>query len=330
MQVGIAGLGRMGMNMARRLLRGGHHVVAWNRSPEKVTEIAGEGARPAGSLEELVAILTPPRAVWLMLPAGAVVDRTIEHLAEILAPGDCIIEGGNSYYQDDIRRREFLAQRGIGYLDVGVSGGVWGLQEGYCLMIGGDRTDFERLEPLFRTLAPADGYLHCGGSGSGHFVKMVHNGIEYGMMAAYGEGFSILKASPYAEGLELAEVSALWNRGSVVRSWLLELAERAFRADPALQALQGYVEDSGEGRWTVQQAIDTGVPAPVLAASLFQRFRSRLADSFADKVLAALRNQFGGHAVVPAAAERRSPGAGAGGVSPATAHRVETLPEGPA
>jgi len=323
MQVAIAGLGRMGMNMARRLLRGGHEVVAWNRSPGKVEEIAEEGARGAGSLAEAVRLLTPPRAIWLMLPAGAVVDETIGELTELLSPGDCILEGGNSFYRDDLRRAEMLAPMGIRYLDVGVSGGIWGLNEGYCLMVGGDREDFLRLEPLFRTLAPAEGYLYCGGTGAGHFVKMVHNGIEYGMMAAYGEGFSILKASPYADALDLAEVSHLWNRGSVVRSWLLELAEAAFRRDPGLDGLQGYVEDSGEGRWTVQQAIDSGVPAPVIAASLFQRFRSRLDDSFSDKVLAALRNEFGGHAVVSAGEEKKSADAGAGTIRPATASKRE-------
>jgi 6-phosphogluconate dehydrogenase len=318
MQVAIAGLGRMGMNMARRLLRGGHEVVAWNRSPGKVEEISAEGARGAASLEEAVRLLAPPRTVWLMLPAGEATDRTIAELAELLSPGDCIVEGGNSLYRDDIRRTEKLAPLGIRYLDVGVSGGIWGLSEGYCLMVGGDRQDFLRLEPLFRTLAPAEGYLHCGGTGAGHFVKMVHNGIEYGMMAAYGEGFSILKASPYGDALDLAEVSHLWNRGSVVRSWLLELAEAAFRADPGLEAITGYVEDSGEGRWTVQQAIDTGVPAPVIAASLFQRFRSRMEDSFGDKVLAALRYQFGGHAMTPVGEEKDVDDSGAGEVRPAT------------
>ncbi len=318
MQIAIAGLGRMGMNMARRLLRGGHEVIAWNRSPGKVEEIAGEGARPAYSLEEMAAALSLPRTVWLMLPAGSVVDDTIERLATLLAPGDCILEGGNSYYKDDMHRKARLEPLGIRYLDVGVSGGIWGLAEGYCLMIGGERREFERLEPVFRTLAPEEGYLYCGETGAGHFVKMVHNGIEYGMMAAYGEGFSILKASPYAASLDLAEVSHLWNRGSVVRSWLLELAESAFREDPGLESLQGYVEDSGEGRWAVQQAIDSGVPAPVIAASLFQRFRSRLGDSFGDKVLAALRNEFGGHAVLGTGEEKRADTAGAGGIRPAT------------
>jgi len=319
MQVAILGLGRMGMNMARRLLRGGHRVVAWNRTPAKVEEIAAEGAQGAVSIEDAVASMTPPRAVWLMLPAGEATDETIARLAKILSPGDCILEGGNSFYRDDIRRRDLLEPLLIRYLDVGVSGGIWGLAKGYCLMVGGDPDEFRRMEPLFATLAPEGGYLHCGGTGAGHFVKMVHNGIEYGMMAAYGEGFSILKASPYGEELDLAEVSALWNRGSVVRSWLLELAEAAFGKDPELARIQGYVEDSGEGRWTLQQAIDTGVPAPVIAASLFQRFRSRVEDSFGDKVLAALRNEFGGHDVARAGEPRKSDGAGAGGIRPAAA-----------
>jgi 6-phosphogluconate dehydrogenase len=321
MQVAIAGLGRMGINMARRLLRGGHEVVAWNRSPGKVGEIAAEGATGAATLEEMVSLLAPPRAVWLMLPAGTVTDETIERLTKLLSPGDCILEGGNSFYRDDIRRRDLLQPLGIRYLDVGVSGGIWGLSKGYCLMIGGECADFERLEPLFRTLAPEAGYLHCGATGAGHFVKMVHNGIEYGMMAAYGEGFSILKASPFGADLDLASVAHLWNQGSVVRSWLLELAEAAFRKDPGLEALQGYVEDSGEGRWTLQQAIDTGVPAPVMAASLFQRFRSRLDDSFGDKVLAALRNEFGGHAVAAAGEKKKTDTAGAGVVLPAAAQK---------
>ncbi len=321
MQVAILGLGRMGMNMARRLLRGGHQVVAWNRTAARVEEIAAEGARGADSLEEAVALTAPPRAIWLMLPAGAVTDVVVDRLANLLSPGDCILEGGNTFYRDDIRRRDLLEPRGIHYLDVGVSGGVWGLAEGYCLMVGGDREEYLRREPLFAALAPAGGFLHCGGTGAGHFVKMVHNGIEYGMMAAYGEGFSILKASPYGNGLDLAKVSGLWNRGSVVRSWLLELAEAAFARDPELSEIQGYVEDSGEGRWTVQQAIDTGVPAPVIAASLFQRFRSRVDDSFSDKVLAALRNEFGGHAVLRTGDQVKSDGAGAGGIRPAAAEK---------
>jgi 6-phosphogluconate dehydrogenase len=312
MQIAIAGLGRMGMNMARRLLQSGHEVVAWNRSPEKVEEIAQEGAQRAFSLEETVRLLLPPRTVWLMLPAGKIVDDSIEQLARLLSPGDIIIDGGNSFYRDDIRRKRHLKELGLHYLDAGVSGGVWGLTEGYCLMIGGDIEIFRHLEPIFQTLAPPDGYMHCGATGAGHFVKMVHNGIEYGMMSAYGEGFAILEASPYCASLNLASVAHLWNRGSVVRSWLLELAESAFRKDPELASLQGFVEDSGEGRWTVQQAIDTGVPAPVIATALFQRFRSRMQDSFSDKVLAALRNEFGGHAVVTTGEEKKATSAGAG------------------
>jgi 6-phosphogluconate dehydrogenase len=311
-------MGRMGMNMARRLLRGGHEVVAWNRSPEKVEEIAREGAKAAFSLHEMVRLLVPPRTVWLMLPAGKVVDDCLEELTELLSPGDIVIDGGNSFYRDDVRRKLRLEQCGLNYADVGVSGGIWGLTEGYCLMIGGDAEIFRHLEPVFKTLAPPEGYLHCGSVGAGHFVKMVHNGIEYGMMSAYGEGFAILEASPYAENLDLATVAHLWNRGSVVRSWLLELAESAFSKDPKLASLQGFVEDSGEGRWTVQQAIDTGVPAPVLASALFQRFSSRMQDSFSDKVLAALRNEFGGHAVVSAGEEKKATAAGAGEVRPAT------------
>lgn len=317
MQIAIAGLGRMGMNMARRLLRGGHEVVAWNRSPEKVEEIAQEGAKGACSLEETVRLILPPRTVWLMLPAGKVVDDTIEQLAEILSRGDIIVDGGNSFYRDDMRRKHRLEKLGIHYLDAGVSGGIWGLTEGYCLMVGGEMEIFRHLEPIFQTLAPPDGYLYCGAAGAGHFVKMVHNGIEYGMMSAYGEGFAILGASPYGASLNLASVAHLWNRGSVVRSWLLELAESAFRKDPELASLQGFVEDSGEGRWTIQQAIDTGVPAPVISAALFQRFRSRMQDSFSDKVLAALRNEFGGHAMAMTGEEKKTSSAGAGEIQSA-------------
>jgi 6-phosphogluconate dehydrogenase len=318
MQIAIAGLGRMGINIARRLLRGGHEVIAWNRSLEKVEEIAREGANGVSSLDEAVRLLLPPRTVWLMLPAGKIVDDSIEQLVELLSPGDIIVDGGNSFYHDDIRRKLQLEKYGLHYLDAGVSGGIWGLTEGYCLMIGGETAIFRHLEPILRTLAPPDGYLHCGPAGAGHFVKMVHNGIEYGMMSAYGEGFAILEASPYANELDLASVAHLWNQGSVVRSWLLELAESAFRKDAGLQSLQGFVEDSGEGRWTIQQAIETGVPAPIIAAALFQRFRSRMQDSFSDKVLAALRNEFGGHAVVSAGEEKKTIAAGAGEVQAAT------------
>jgi 6-phosphogluconate dehydrogenase len=321
MQIAIAGLGRMGMNMARRLIQGGHEVTAWNRSPEKVEQIARDGAKGASSLEKLADSLLPPRAVWMMLPAGKVVDTTVERLIPVLEPGDIIIDGGNSFYRDDIRRQRHLEPYGIHYVDVGVSGGIWGLQEGYCLMAGGEKPVFQHLEPVLRTLSAPEGYMYCGECGSGHFVKMVHNGIEYGLMSAYGEGFSILKASPYGGSLDLAAVAHLWNRGSVVRSWLLELAEAAFLKDKELESLQGYVEDSGEGRWTVQQAIESGVPAPVIAAALFQRFRSRMEDSFSDKVLAALRNEFGGHAVVPEGETKKTSSAGAGEIKPATGQK---------
>jgi 6-phosphogluconate dehydrogenase len=233
-----------------------------------------------------------------MLPAGSAVDAHLVQLKEILSPGDILIDGGNTYFKDDIRRAEFLAEKEISFLDVGVSGGIWGLQVGYCLMVGGDSAIYERLDPLFKTLAPPEGYLYCGPSGAGHFVKMVHNGIEYGMMQAYGEGFQILEASPYAGALDYSEVAHLWNQGSVVRSWLLELAEAAFTKDHKLTDIKGVVEDSGEGRWTVKQAIETGVSAPVMTLSLMTRFRSQETDAFSDKLVAALRREFGGHAVV--------------------------------
>jgi len=305
MQIGMIGLGRMGMNMVRRLLEGGHKVIAYNRTPDRVKEIIKEVAKGAYSLEELVKKLEPPRIIWLMLPAGRPVDEHIEKLQGLLDKGDIIIEGGNSFYKEDIRHEQELSAYGIHYMDVGVSGGIWGLKIGYCLMIGGDQKIYRKLEPLFRTLAPKDGYLYCGGIGSGHFVKMVHNGIEYGMMAAYGEGFEIMQVSPSGKHLDFAKVAHLWNQGSVVRSWLLELAEAAFKKDKNLSSISGYVEDSGEGRWTVQQAIDTAVPAPIIASSLFQRFRSRETDAFSDKVLAALRQEFGGHAVLKVDQKRR-------------------------
>jgi 6-phosphogluconate dehydrogenase len=294
----MIGLGKMGMNMARRLLGGGHEVIAYNRSRDKTDELVKEGAMGTYSLEEVVQKLQPPRAVWIMLPAGKPVDDTIGQLKELLEPGDIIIEGGNSYYRDDIRRTEELEPTGIAYVDAGVSGGIWGLQIGYCTMVGGPRDTFEHLEPIFKTLAPEEGYLYCGETGAGHFVKMVHNGIEYGMMQAYGEGFEILEASRYARDLNYSELAHLWNQGSVIRSWLLELAEDAFVHDTRLEDITGFVEDSGEGRWTVQQAIETAVPAPVITASLFARFRSRQESSFSNRVLASLRRAFGGHAVV--------------------------------
>ena len=295
MQVGMIGLGRMGMNMARRLLKAGHEVVAYNRTAARTQEIASEGAVAAVSLEQFVSQLKAPRIVWLMLPAGEILDDHIAQLANLLSAGDLIVDGGNTFYKDDIRREAALRSRGIRYADAGVSGGIWGLKVGYCTMVGGAKEDFERLEPLLKDLAPKDGYLHCGDIGAGHFVKMVHNGIEYGMMQAIGEGFEILQASPYQP--DSAKVARLWNQGSVVRSWLMELAGSAFAENPQLSDVAGYVEDSGEGRWTVQEAIDRNIPAEVLTLSLMRRFRSRQQDTFTDRVLAALRAEFGGHAV---------------------------------
>jgi len=298
MQIGMIGLGRMGMNMARRLVKDGHSVVAYNRTSSKTDQAVNDGAIGSYSLDELVNNLTIPRVVWIMLPAGTAVDEHIEQIRGKLLPGDIIIDGGNTYYEDDIRRAKLLQENDIKFMDVGVSGGIWGLEEGFCLMAGGEEKTYEFLEPIFKSLAPHDGYLYCGDIGAGHFVKMVHNGIEYGMMQAYGEGFDILEASPYAESLNFAEVAHLWNQGSVVRSWLLELAENAFEKDEKLSDIKGYIEDSGEGRWTVQQAINSGVSAPVIALSLMRRFRSQDQDSFSDRVVAALRREFGGHAVV--------------------------------
>ncbi len=297
MQVGMIGLGRMGMNMARRLIGGGHEVVVYNRTQSKVKQMEGEGAIGSESLEEIVQKLSTPRILWIMLPAGDIVDETIKKLSPLLSAGDIIIDGGNSKFQDDVRRAEELKPLGIHYMDAGVSGGIWGLQIGYCTMMGGDEEDFKHIEPLLETLAPENGYLYCGPTGAGHFVKMVHNGIEYGMMEAYGEGFEMLRSSPYGEELNLQHVARLWNQGSVIRSWLLELLESAFEKDPDLSSIKGYVSDSGEGRWTVQQAVELGVSTPVLALSLFRRFQSRQEDAFSNKVLAALRNEFGGHEV---------------------------------
>jgi len=300
MQIAMIGLGRMGMNMTRRLLKGGHEVVAYNRTPEKTDQVVEEGAIGAYSLSEVVEKLSPPRVVWIMLPAGSTVDDHISQFKGILSQRDIVVDGGNTYYKDDIRRAELLAENNIEFMDAGVSGGIWGLEVGYCLMVGGTKAAFQQLEPIFKTLAPDEGYLHCGDVGAGHFVKMVHNGIEYGMMQAYGEGFDILEASPYAPSINHAEIAHLWNQGSVVRSWLLELAEAAFRQNGKLSDIQGVVQDSGEGRWTVEQAIETGVSAPVIALSLMRRFRSQKKDNFSDKVVAALRREFGGHAVVSA------------------------------
>ncbi|UCH19836.1 MAG: decarboxylating 6-phosphogluconate dehydrogenase [Deltaproteobacteria bacterium] len=298
MKLAMIGLGRMGMNMARRLLSGNHEVVAYNRTAEKTNQFVKEGAIGAYSLQETVEKLSAPRIAWLMLPAGRPVDDHVNQLKGILTPDDIVVDGGNTYYKDDIRRSKILAEKGIRFIDAGVSGGIWGLKTGYCLMIGGDKDTYHYLEPIFKTLAPEEGYLHCGTVGAGHFVKMVHNGIEYGMMQAYGEGFEILEASEYGGSFNYAEIAHLWNQGSVVRSWLLELAEDAFKKDAKLKDIKGYVEDSGEGRWTVQQAMETGVPAEVITLSLLRRFRSRQDNTFTDRVLAALRREFGGHAVV--------------------------------
>jgi len=298
MRIGFIGLGRMGANMVRRLVRDGHEIVIYNRTPEKTRELEaeGEGAKATFSIADLVAALEKPRSVWVMVPAGDATEAQIAELLEHLEPGDTIIDGGNTNFHDDVRRHEDLAKQGIQYVDAGTSGGIWGLQVGYCLMVGGDKEAVDPLGPILTSLAPKGGFLHVGGPGAGHYVKMVHNGIEYGLMQAYAEGFEIMHASEY--DLDLAAISDLWMQGSVVRSWLLELLGRAYRAQGQdLEHLKGYVEDSGEGRWTVQDAIDHDVPAPVITLSLLTRFRSRQEDSYGAKVLAALRNEFGGHAV---------------------------------
>jgi 6-phosphogluconate dehydrogenase len=298
MRLGFIGLGRMGANMVRRLVRDGHEIHVYNRTPEKAREIEGEGqgAKAFFSIEELVGSLEKPRAVWIMVPAGDATEAQIEELLEHLETGDTIVDGGNTNFHDDTRRHAALKAKGIQYVDAGVSGGIWGLQVGFCLMVGGDTEAVKPLESVFTALAPPNGYLHVGGPGAGHYVKMVHNGIEYGLMQAYAEGFEIMHASDYE--LDLGSISELWMQGSVVRSWLLELMGRAFKANGQdLEHLKGWVADSGEGRWTVQEAIDHDVPAPVITLSLLTRFRSRQEDSYGAKVLAALRNEFGGHEV---------------------------------
>jgi 6-phosphogluconate dehydrogenase len=295
MQLGMVGLGRMGFNMAVRLLRRGHGVVGTARSTENFAALEKEGGQVTPDLPSLVAALPAPRVVWVMVPAGDVTQGVLDQLAAALAPGDLVVDGGNSRYTDSVARAQAFAERGIGFVDAGTSGGIWGLENGYCLMVGGEGADVARLTPVLQALAPEDGFLHAGPAGAGHYCKMIHNGIEYGMLQAYGEGFEILARGPYPFDLE--KVAHLWNQGSVVRSWLLELAERAFAKDARLQSIRGYVEDSGEGRWTVQEAIDLNVPAPILTLSLQARFASRQDASFSAKVIAALRNEFGGHAV---------------------------------
>jgi len=283
----MVGLGRMGAGMVERLRRGGHEAIGYDRDP-KVSQVS--------SLDELVAKISKPRVVWVMVPSGDPTEQTIATLAGLLDTGDTVVDGGNSYFRDSIRRAEELAEEGIDLLDVGTSGGIWGLREGFCLMVGGSDGAFRRVEPAFETLAPEDGYVHVGPSGAGHFVKMVHNGIEYGLLQAYGEGFEILRGSKLYD-LDLHQIAEVWRHGSVVRSWLLDLAESALAADPQLSKLDDFVADSGEGRWTVLEAIEEDVPAPLTALSLFARFASRQESSFAMKMIAALRREFGGHAV---------------------------------
>lgn len=320
MQLGMVGLGRMGGNMVRRLMRGGHQCVVSDLSAKTVADYAKEGATGSSSLEDFVAKLTKPRAAWVMVPAGDPTEKTVTTLAEKFEAGDTIIDGGNSYFKDDVRRAHKLKDRGIHYMDVGTSGGVWGLERGYCMMIGGPKEAFDRLDPIFRTLAPGIGdiprtpgrekmggtselgYLYCGPSGSGHFVKMVHNGIEYGIMQAYAEGFDIFKNATTDQipadiryDLNLPDIAEVWRRGSVISSWLLDLSAMALVENPALSEYTGFVQDSGEGRWTVQAAVDEAVPASVLTAALYTRFRSRQEHTFADKLLSAMRQKFGGH-----------------------------------
>jgi 6-phosphogluconate dehydrogenase len=310
MELGMVGLGRMGANMTTRLIQGGHRVTVFDRDTKAVATSASGGATGATSLDDLVTRLAPPRAVWVMVPAGDPTESTVQGLARVLSRGDAIIDGGNSNYKDGMRRSADLASRGVQFVDAGTSGGIWGLKEGYSLMIGGDAATVARLRPIFETLAPAKdrGWAHVGPSGAGHFVKMVHNGIEYGLMQAYAEGFSILRHKSEFN-LDVAAISELWRYGSVVRSWLLDLAANALRENPSLDGIAPYVADSGEGRWTVAEAIDLNVPAPIITQSLIERLRSRDADSYSDKMLAALRNQFGGHAIKTEA----SPGGATGG-----------------
>ena len=296
MQIAMLGLGKMGGNMVQRLLKGGHKVVAYDVDPKRAQELAAQGAVAAATIEEVIAALKPPRVVWAMVPSGKITEELIKTLAGKLSKGDVIIDGGNSNFHDSVRRAKECEEKGIGFCDAGTSGGVWGLKNGYCLMVGGSDDAYAKIEPALKTLAPENGLLHTGPPGSGHYVKMVHNGIEYGLMAAYAEGFEIMESSPFPD-LDLPGIAGIWRYGSVVRSWLLELLVDALQKDPKLEQLEGFVEDSGEGRWTVQAAIDQNVPAPVITLSLLQRIASRQDESFSAKVQAALRNEFGGHAV---------------------------------
>lgn len=295
MRLGMVGLGKMGGNMTRRLLRDGHEIVGYAPETEAVDAVVQEGAEGAASIADVVSKLESPRCVWTMVPAGAPTESVVNELGELLTSGDVIIDGGNSHYVTSAARAEALWGRGISFIDCGTSGGVWGLDEGYCLMIGAHPNAFSVMEPIFRSLAPPNGYAHVGSPGSGHFVKMVHNGVEYALMQAYAEGFEILNSSDF--GIDLPQVAEVWRYGSVVRSWLLDLAASALKQDPGLESLTGWVEDSGEGRWTLQTAIDNAVPAPTIALSLFARFASRQENAFSNRVLAALRREFGGHAV---------------------------------
>ena len=320
MQLGMVGLGKMGANMVRRLMRGGHECIVTDLNPASIAALEKEGAKGAASLAELAKKLNQPRAVWIMVPAGDPTEKTVEQLAQVLEAGDTIIDGGNSYFKDDVRRSKALGPKGIHYVDVGTSGGVWGLERGYCMMIGGPKEAFDRLDPIFKTLAPGvgdipktperksmngtaeEGYIYCGKSGAGHFVKMVHNGIEYGLMQAYAEGFDIFKSANSPElpaemryDLNVADIAEVWRRGSVVASWLLDLTAMALAENPTLSNYTGFVQDSGEGRWTIMAAIEESVPADVLSAALYTRFRSRQEHTFAEKMLSAMRQKFGGH-----------------------------------
>ncbi len=330
MRLGMVGLGRMGANMTRRLMRGGHEVVVTDLSPDNVKHIAGEGAIASASLDDFVSKLGTPRVAWLMVPAGGPTEQTVQTLGQRMKSGDIIIDGGNSYFKDDVRRSKQLSEKGIHYVDVGTSGGVWGLDRGYCMMIGGPKEVVQLLDPIFKTLAPGrgnisrtpgrermsgtaeDGYIHCGPAGAGHFVKMVHNGIEYGLMQAYAEGFDIFRNASseqlpedYRYDLNLPDIAEVWRRGSVVSSWLLDLTAMAMTESPTLSEYTGFVQDSGEGRWTIQAAIEEAVPVDVLSAALFVRFRSRQQHTFAEKVLSAMRQKFGGH-VEPAASAKKT------------------------